>query len=771
MKKLMALCAFALFSSNSAFAQSEETEEGAEGIVEEVVVTATYRETDLMDTPVSISAVTDKMARDTGALDMEGLFTLIPSLSMSSSGGEGRHRYTVRGVTAQSGYVGSSPTLGTVGIYIDDVPVTSNLGPESQMNGTLFDIERVEVLKGPQGTLFGEGSQGGTVRYLYKQPDPSGFDAAVTLGTAVMADSDDNSSRIDGMVNLPLGDSAALRLTGWRSETAGFIDNQTPVEPDYNTAESEGLRAAVRLEGETFAATLTYRASEQRTTGGTATSAPYTVRTARIPELPPSSVDDVGIINLDIEKEFSWGTLQSLTSSLSRDGGSIRESGAFGPALQDFFYFGAIDAVGHEQCEPAAVLARAFGLPGLCGIWPGSFGGVVPMDGRNIVALSFKGEFGSELLVQEFRMVSNTDGQLRWTAGFVYKDNEDSYRNNQIAGYYPGRDLAKELFDPLLTENPANNHKDFMEETAVFGEISYDVADTLEITAGIRWADIEQTFQRAPQGNTHDTPVSPKLVFAWQPREELLVYGGYTTGFRPGNVNNGLAWNLNSRVQILPDPELTRQFLFFNGDEVDNYELGVKSTFWEGRVSLQAAAFYLDWKDMLVHDNNPIVAVGNIYNVNSGGAEIRGAELEVKAYLTDNLQIRFAGDINDAEITQGGEHQTSPVGKDLTYSPNHSYSLSFNYDVALQNGWTLDFHIDRAWVAKQFEDPRNTVVIPSYERSNGRVTLTSADEKWRVALYGTNLEDEQILRGRNETGTSLYWFDPRQLGIEVGYQL
>ena len=147
MKKLIALCALSLFASNSAFAESEEKEEG---IIEEVVVTATYRETDLMDTPVSISAVTDKMVRDTGAQDMEGLFTLIPGLNMSSSGGEGKHRYTVRGVTAQSGYVGSSPTLGTVGIYIDDVPVTSNLGPQSQMNGTLFDIERVEVLKGPQ---------------------------------------------------------------------------------------------------------------------------------------------------------------------------------------------------------------------------------------------------------------------------------------------------------------------------------------------------------------------------------------------------------------------------------------------------------------------------------------------------------------------------------------------------------------------------------------------------------------------------------------------
>jgi iron complex outermembrane recepter protein len=768
MKKLIALCALSLVASNSAFAQSEEE---AEGIIEEVVVTATYRETDLMDTPVSISAVTDKMVKDTGAQDMEGLFTLIPSFSMSTGGGnEGKHRYTVRGVTAQSGYIGSSPTMGTVGIYIDDVPVTSSLGPDSQMNGTLFDIDRVEVLKGPQGTLFGEGSQGGTVRYLYKKPDPGGFDAAVNLSAASMEDSDDNSSRIDGMINLPLGDSAALRLTAWRSETAGFIDNQTPVEPDYNTAESEGVRAAVRFEGETFMATLTYSTSEQRTKGGNSTSAPYTVQTARIPELPPSSLDETDIINLDIKKEFSWGTLQSLTSSMSRDGRSINEANAFGPALADFFYFGAINAGDHEQCAAADVLGAAFGLPGLCGFWPGLLAGQgIPNDGRNIIAQSSRGGFSSELLVQEFRLVSNADERLRWTAGFVYKDNEDSHRLTPVVGYYPGREAARALFDPILTENATLNHDDFLEETAVFGEISYDLSDTLEITAGVRWADIEQSFQRWPENGTNDTPVSPKLVFAWQPRDELLVYGGYTTGFRPGNVNNGIAFNLSSG--FVAEPEFARQFLFFDGDEVDNFELGVKTTFWEGRVSLQAAAFFLDWKDMLVHDSNPRVVPQGIYNVNSGGAEVRGAEFEVKAYLTDSLQIRLTGDVNDAEITGAGEFQTSPVGKDLTYSPNHSYSLSFNYGLGLQNGWRLEFYIDRAWVAKQFQDPQNTVVIPSFERSNGRVTLTSADEKWRVALYGTNLEDKQTLRGVNETRTSLIWFDPRQLGIEVGYQL
>ena len=254
------------------------------------------------------------------------------------------------------------------------------------------------------------------------------------------------------------------------------------------------------------------------------------------------------------------------------------------------------------------------------------------MDGRNIVALSSKGEFDSELLVQEFRLVSNADGRLRWTAGFVYKDSKDSFRLNQVAGYYPGRELAKSLFDPQLTENPANNHEDFLEETAVFGEISYDLSDTLEITAGVRWADIEQTFQRWPEGSTNDTPVSPKLVFAWQPRDELLVYGGYTTGFRPGNVNNGLAWRLSTPISPYPILSSPVSSCFLMVTKLTILSWGVKTTFWEGRVSLQAAAFFLDWKDMLVHDSNPRVIPQGIYNAKA--AVPRLAEPSSKLRLT-----------------------------------------------------------------------------------------------------------------------------------------
>ena len=768
MKKILAFSALFIFTPVVAEESSDTN------IMEEIVITATYRDTKLMETPLSVSAVTDQMVKDTGAQGMEELFTMIPGLSMAAggNGGQGENRYTIRGISSQSGDIGYAPVLATVATYIDGTPVTSALGPDNQVSGTLFDIERVEVLKGPQGTLFGEGSQGGTIRYIYKKPDPSGFDAAVNVSFAQMSESSDNSQRIDAMVNIPLSDNAALRVTAWDSETAGYIDNLTPIEDDYNTANSQGVRAAFRFEGETWSANFSVHHSEQETEGGTGTFQAFEVQSARLPGLPPTSVDEVDIYSLVIEKDFGWATLTSMTSYLDRKVDVVTEGTADNAALLDFFYFGATAAGDHESCEAAALVGIAFGTPRLCPDWAGLFnlaGPAFTPDGRNIVAISNVADFYTEQWVQEFRLVSPADQRLRWTVGAFWKDSEDHTGGNQTAGYYPGREAAGAAFDPLLQGNPANNHDDFIEELAFFGEFSYDLTETLEVTAGVRLSDLEQDFQRSDTG-TDDTPVSPKLVLSWKPGDNWLVYGSYTTGFRPGNVNNNLAWYADTFGQQGLDASSILSGLFFDGDEVESYELGVKATLFDGRVAVQSAAYFIEWNDMIVHEVNPLIGTGDVYNVNSGGADIKGLELEINATITDRLNIRFAGDYNDTEVTHAEEFSSTIQGSELIYAPDHSASLSIDYSMPLNNGWRLDFYIDRSWVAKQFVNSQNSLAIPSFERSNGRVTLSSPDDKWRVALYGTNLDDDEILRGRTAAGT-LFWHSPRQIGLELGYQI
>ena len=755
--------------------------------IEEVVVTATYRETNLMETPVAVSAVTDELVENLGAQSMEDVYTMVPGLSMQGAL-DGEARYTIRGISSQSGNIGYAPAGATVGVYLDGTPVTAALGPDNQVSGSMFDIERVEVLKGPQGTLFGEGSQGGTIRYLYKQPDTTKFDAAVTASLASMQESEDMSNRVDAMINVPFGEGWALRLAGWRAQTAGYVDNLEPAEEDFNEAEATGARAVLRYEGEAFSVTGSIYHSKRETKGGVSTFRAYENLSSRIPGSPPESADEFDIYSFVLEKDFGWANFQSMTSYTDRTINSIVEASPSGIALLDFFYGGSTQAQDHPLC---ASVGATFGI---CPGWPGvlNFGGqLFTPDGRNLLGMSAFQDHYSDRWVQEFRLVSPSDRRLRWTAGAFWKDSEDHTQNQQQAAYYPGREAFGARFDPLLMV-PANTHTDFLEEYAIFGEASYDLTDTLELTAGVRVSDLEQHFTNTNTG-TEDTPVSPKVVLSWQPRDNLLIYGSYTTGFRPGNVNNNLEFYAGQFEQSIQDAmndptadEATRQAtiaglealivasrsrLFFDGDEVDSYELGLKTRLWNDRVALVASAYFLDWEDMLIYVADPGIAPGgDVHNLNSGGAEIKGFELELNAVVTERLSIRVAGDYNDSEVTDSPEFANSGAGNELIYAPGDSASLALDYSLPVADGWMIDFHVDHAWVSKQWSDQQNTTRIPRYEKTNGRVTLRSPGQKWRVALFGTNLQNDELLRGRTATGT-LYWHSPRQIGLEVGYSL
>ena len=392
--------------------------------------------------------------------------------------------------------------------------------------------------------------------------------------------------------------------------------------------------------------------------------------------------------------------------------------------------------------------------------------------------------------MQEFRLVSPSDQRWRWTAGVFWKDSEDHTQNQQVAGTFPGRETFGLFLDPLLTV-PANTHTDLLEEYALFGEVSYDVADAIEVTAGLRISDIEQYFSNTDSG-TDDTPVSPKFVVSWRPMDELLLYFNYATGFRPGNVNNHMEFNyrqLEIRIQEATAAGLSdtiptlreaqsraRAHRFFDGDDVESYELGLKTTLWDGRARILASAYYLDWNDMILVEDVPALQTltpgTSTYNTNSGGAEIQGFELEVGAFVTDRLSVRLAADVVDTEVTRGpllsGE---SGEDNELIYAPKKSASLAVDYTIPLNAGWSVALHADHAWVDEQFANTQNTLTIPSYEKTNARITLRSGDDKWRLAAYGTNLSNDEILRGRSSTLEIFYWFPPRQVGLELGYRL
>ena len=210
--------------------------------IEEIVVTATYRDTQLMDTPIAITALTDVDIVQKGMQDIHSLYTSVPGFNYKSST-LAYNILSVRGITPFAG--GPSP----VGAYLDNVPIGSTRGDSGHLRVPLFDLERVEVLKGPQGTLYGEGAMGGAIRYITKKPDPTGMDFSMRGSVENMAHSDGLSHRIDGMLNIPLGDRAAARLVLYSRDQRGLIDAPgLRDEEDVNWTEDVGGRLTFGLQ-------------------------------------------------------------------------------------------------------------------------------------------------------------------------------------------------------------------------------------------------------------------------------------------------------------------------------------------------------------------------------------------------------------------------------------------------------------------------------------------------------------------------------------------
>jgi outer membrane receptor protein involved in Fe transport len=754
---VLLLCGAVANAATSTSGDASATNQG----IEEIVVTATYRETDLMATPQAISAVTSDVVKNLGAQDMGDIYRFVPGLSMTGSA-VGANRYTIRGVSSQVGDAAYALTGSTVGIYLDGAPVTSAFGPGNQLTGNLFDIERVEVLRGPQGTLFGEGSQGGTIRYIYNEPDPSEMNVSVTGSGATMESSDDDSHRVDAMLNVPLIDERlALRIMAFDSKEAGVIDNVNPEEEDYNPTTAQGGRIALRYVGDRSELSANIYHANQETEGGSGTFRAYDADYARLPGHHPFSEDKTTVYNLKGEYDFNWATFSSSTSYVKRDDDATMESTAFAVERLDRAF-----APIFNLAEPGAVIN----------------------DGENLIAFDTFVEKTVKRWVQEFALVSPSEKRLRWTTGFFFKDTKDGYFSTQEPGIAPGREAFGVRFRAVLN-NPGNIHEDTLREYAVFGEVSYDLTDTLELTVGTRASWLSQEFENT-ETETDDNPISPKLVLNWRPTDDLLAYASYTTGFRPGNVNNQMIFIQRTFTQLRDlalangnaagaavfqgQVDLAGGFTFFDGDLLKDYEVGLKTSLWDGRVQLASSVYYLHWDDMIHKGISPqFVTAVNFYNDNSGEAHAQGIELDVTAVVLPNLTLRVAGQFSDSQIDEDPIYE----GDDLIYAPDYGWTLGLDYELAISSYGMASLHIDKSWMGSQFTarpdvgvNSAQVAKLPSYRITNARLSFEpTATEAWQmyVALFAKNLTNEEILRDADVNG-NFFWDAPRTVGLEVG---
>ena len=459
-----------LFIPQFSFGQSDSEDSS----VEEMVVTATFRETTVMDTALSVDSVSQDKLDQLGADSLEEVFRSVSGLNLYSEG-TGRSRIIIRGISGQASNYPGGQMGATTGVYIDDVPMSSVMSPEYASAGDAFDLQRIEVLKGPQGTLFGESSQGGTVRYIYNKPNPDAFESTVRMKGMSGADSS-SSYRVDALVNFPFsnGDTdGAVRVSGYQGKRGGYIDWITVDnnEPDWNDSSTSGGRLSILAETENL--TFQYSSIFGKTNGNgnnmsysgptaanpfldnksiippysaagalaagsyvglAAPAAQYYVGANAVDSHTPGNDEDYQVHSLKFEVDTGAGTFSSITSYLDRYVQRRTPTNTEAAFVIDIytgglnvnFARGVFDSSGAENCFipcNGAAFVPFFGEQNAS--FTNVFMAPFP-DGGSVSSYNPKVSGATERVTQEFRFTSDTSENLFWVVGAFFKDTTDN---------------------------------------------------------------------------------------------------------------------------------------------------------------------------------------------------------------------------------------------------------------------------------------------------------------------------------------------------------
>jgi outer membrane receptor protein involved in Fe transport len=620
----------------SATAGAQEEAMELDGDVEEILVTATKRTQSIQDVPFSINAMTEEDIRETGSTNLEELARNVAGLNIQNLG-PGQSQVALRGVSAGQIVRDQPGVKEQVGVYLDESVISLSLfTPDLD----LFDLNRVETLRGPQGTLFGSGSVGGTIRYITNQPDPEAFEGVVEVGADTVTDGG-TGSQIKGMVNLPLGESAALRVVAYNTNYGGYIDAlgiDGAVWEDINSGNRTGGRAALRWEvGDTL--TITPRVVFQeidmdgfnRQEVYSLYANPYTTTWPAIQmgerqqylRLQERFKDETMIADVTVEAGFNNVDMTFIASHTDRDILVSRDASAL-----------------------TGSVSSDVGMPDVDILLPSNL-----LDTTTV-----------EQTTMELRFASNTDGRLQWVAGIFLSDTDRTYAQRlPTPGYARVSDLifGDGFYDATINgygpDSPYNADLPYsLEQTALFGELTFDITDRLHLTAGGRWYDYEEV-RTIDQGgwfssgftNVKDETSSdgfiPRFILAYDLSDNTSINAQVSQGFRLGGVNDPL----NSSLCEGDDEKIFGGFQSYDDETMWNYELGLKMRSDSG-ISFNAAVFHNEIDDLQVTLDAGSCSSRISFNVPS--AHTTGVEFELAAEVLDGLDLSLAGSLLEAEF-------------------------------------------------------------------------------------------------------------------------
>ena len=745
--------------------------------LEQVIVTARKREETLLDIPQEIQAISQQQLERANLDSVKEFTRFVPSLSYNAIV-PGRGTIYFRGVADDSS---SFIADASAAIYLDEQPLTqSALQPEVR----LIDIERIEALPGPQGTLYGSSSQSGTLRYITNKPDPTAFTTDVTADLNTL-DGGDEGYEVSGVVNIPLSQTAAIRIVGFSARDAGFIDNVLGtslggtfdnaafVEDDINSVEYVGGRAALR-----------WFPSENWTVDGSvvhqqmdANSYPaadfFTEGYNQHPEL--EGRENAVVLFQDESRSDEW---TQLALTLQGDIGSTQFTSATSYFTRRIAYF-------QDNTDYTFYLSNSFGA-----------NYAIYDLGPDPVGLGWRDGPYADRIAQEFRLQGSTE-KLTWITGLFYERVEEGFNfftriqdfedttafaaRSYYAVYY-----GLDPLEPGSTDNAFYHSKNdqVTEQVAAFGEVTYSPNDDWSFTAGLRWFDHTRKrdyFIQQPNGTfaAFANPVlkaekstsdfTKKLSVQYKFNDNAMLYALYSDGFRAGGRN-----------VVRPGTFLPADY---DEDFLDNYELGFKSRFGDGRFGLNLTAFKMEWTDYQIEvtDPGPLFA---ILVANVGDAEIEGVSMDFSASLWDSLDVGLNLQLLDPKTKADEPILGLLPGDRLPFSAEEKGSLWLEYTfprefaggnfyARYQVSYTGDSL--NGLPSPVLDDDGNIIDIieptlqSSYAISDFKIGLAAED--WEVYAYVDNAFDKQAIYFDQFTELGLLTnnlktvSDPRSWGI------
>lgn len=755
----------ALYPGVSALAQSADAEVSAGGI-EEIIVTATKRSVSLQDVPQSITAFSNADIEKMVFKNMEDYMKAIPSASLVNSM-PGRNSLSMRGITTGSA---EYRTDSQVAVYLDEQPITSiSQQPEVRM----VDIARIESLPGPQGTLFGSSSQSGTLRIITNKPNHDGFSGQVD-GSVAATDGGDDSYDFSGHLNFPLvEDKLALRVVGFASHDGGFVDNVV----------GENIAGVAGAYGSplTNAAIAKDNQNVYDMAGG---------RIAALWDISDRWAVDLSYILQTSEADGTWETDPSLedyqvirffeeyrNDDWWQTSMTIRGDLGFAELVSTTSYFERDSSYQWDNMTYNQWQTAYYGAPGYNPLY------------------DYEYEFGSifnfqvqERFAQELRLTSLGDSKLQWMVGAFYDDVYDAWQYGSFlpnllqtngwdaAQYYAcyynglGYDVACPL--PDTTKIYVNDYSKTIKQTAVFGEVTYNLTDEWSMTAGIRWFQFDRSDHQvygsvggAPPpgsygngegvfdsaGKSDDTVLKFSTQYSFD--DDRMIYFTYSEGFRLGGENS-------------PRAAGTGFFPYNYGpDLLQNYEAGMKSEWFENRLQLNVTAFLMKWSDIQL---NSSVGGGAPWwlrgTFNGETGESKGVELSGEWQATDDLVFQASAYFANSEYTADTFTPSGSLyledGQVMPNSPDTKYWIAAEYTIPEVFGGDLWFRYDTSYQSETWDnldaalDNDLEALIPSWTSSNLQIGLTR--ESWDVSLMARNIWND---KGINSLINSTYASD------------